>query len=129
VERIVEEVPVAIAYNGQAHVVMMATPADLEDFALGFSLTEELLSRPDEFQAVDVIRYSRGIELQVAVAPERDAVIAERNRRLTAGPDAASAAPTVWMPSCGQSTGCRQGSRSAPAPFRPPSRAWPSNRS
>src|SRR5882672_5085553 len=83
VERIVEEVAVAIAYNGQAHVVMMATPADLEDFALGFSLTEELLSRPDEFQAVDVIRYSRGIELQVAVAPERDAVIAERNRRLT----------------------------------------------
>ncbi|HKV76026.1 MAG TPA: formate dehydrogenase accessory sulfurtransferase FdhD [Gemmatimonadales bacterium] len=83
VERIVEEVPVAIAYNGQAHVVMMATPADLEDFALGFTLTEELVERPDQFRGVDVIRYSRGIELQVAVAPERDAVIAERNRKLT----------------------------------------------
>ena len=83
VERIVEEVPVAIAYNGLAHVVMMATPADLEDFALGFTLTEELVERPDQFRGVDVIRYSRGIELQVAVAPERDAVIAERNRKLT----------------------------------------------
>ncbi|HTO73719.1 MAG TPA: formate dehydrogenase accessory sulfurtransferase FdhD [Gemmatimonadales bacterium] len=83
VERIVEEVPVAIAYNRQAHVVMMATPADLEDFALGFTLTEELIQRADQFRGVDVIRYSRGIELQVAVAPEQDAIIAERNRKLT----------------------------------------------
>jgi FdhD protein len=83
VERIAEEVPIAIAYNGQAHVVMMATPADLEDFALGFSLTEELVASAAEVRGVEVVRYSRGIELQVAVAAERDAVIAERNRRLT----------------------------------------------
>lgn len=83
VERIAEEVPVAIAYNGQAHVVMMATPADLEDFALGFSLTEELVAAAAQFRGVDVVRYSRGIELQVAVAPERDAAIAERGRKLT----------------------------------------------
>jgi len=83
VERIAEEVPVAIAYNGQAHVVMMATPSDLEDFALGFSLTEELIASAGQFRGVEVVRYSRGIELQVAVAPERDAVIAERGRKLT----------------------------------------------
>lgn len=81
-ERIAEEVPVAIAYNGQAHVVMMATPADLEDFALGFTLTEELIATPGQFRAVEVVRYSRGIELQVAVAEERNSVIAERGRRL-----------------------------------------------
>jgi FdhD protein len=62
---------------------MLATPADLEDFALGFSLTEELVASAAEVRGVEVVRYSRGIELQVAVAPERDAVIAERNRRLT----------------------------------------------
>ena len=83
VERIAEEVPVAIAYNGQAHVVMMATPSDLEDFALGFTLTEELIRTAAEFRGVEVVRYSRGIELQVAVAPERDAIIAERGRKLT----------------------------------------------
>ncbi len=83
IERIAEEVPVAIGYNGQAHVVMMATPADLEDFALGFSLTEGLITSAAEFRGVEVVRYSRGVELQVAVDPARDAVIADRGRRLT----------------------------------------------
>jgi FdhD protein len=82
-EPVVEETPVVIIYNGVPHVVMMATPSDLEDFALGFSLTEELIRTPADFRAVEIIRYSQGIELQVAVDPECDAVIAGRNRRLT----------------------------------------------
>ncbi len=83
VESIVEETPVAIAYNGQAHVVMMATPQDLEEFALGFSLTEELIRSPGDFLGVEVVRYGQGIELQVSVAPECQAVIAARSRRLS----------------------------------------------
>ena len=82
-ERVVEETPVAIVYNGLPHVVMMATPSDLEDFALGFSLTEELIQAPADLEQVDIVRYSRGVEIQAIVAERCAAVIAERTRRLT----------------------------------------------
>jgi FdhD protein len=82
-ERVVEETPVAIVYNGIPHVVMMATPADLEDFALGFSLTEELIQSPEDLEHLEIVRYSRGVEIQATVSPRCAAVIAERTRRLT----------------------------------------------
>ena len=82
-ETIAEETPVAVVYNGIPHVVMMATPQDLEDFVLGFSLTEELIVSPDQLQRVECIRYSQGIEIQATVAPEREEIIATRTRRLT----------------------------------------------
>src|SRR5690349_6727525 len=82
-EIVVEETPVAIVYNGIPHVVMMATPADLEDFALGFSLTEELIQAPGDLEHLQVVRYSRGIEIQAIVAERCAARIAERTRRLT----------------------------------------------
>ena len=82
-ETIAEETPVAVVYNGIPHVVMMATPQDLEDFVLGFSLTEELIVSPDQLQRVECIRYSQGIEIQATVAPEREEIIAARTRRLT----------------------------------------------
>ena len=83
VERVVEETPVAIIYNGVAHVVMMATPLDLEDFALGFSITEELIRAAADLHHVEVVRYSQGIELQVAVSAECEGVIGSRARRFT----------------------------------------------
>ena len=73
----------AIVYNGIPHVVMMATPADLEDFALGFSLTEELIRSPADLQHLDIVRYSRGVEIQATVDDACAAVIAARTRRLT----------------------------------------------
>jgi FdhD protein len=82
-ETIAEETPVAIVYNGIPHVVMMATPQDLEDFALGFSLTEELIASPADLQGVEVVRYSQGIEIQALVSPAAEEVIAGRTRRLT----------------------------------------------
>ena len=83
IELVAEEVPVAVVYNGIPHVVMMATPADLEDFALGFSLTEELIRSPADLKAVEVVAYSQGIEIQAAVDAACEAEIASRSRRLT----------------------------------------------
>ena len=79
---VVEETPAVIVYNRVPHVVMMATPADLEDFVLGFSLTEELITSPDQLLDVSVERFSLGIEIKATIAPERDAVIAERARQM-----------------------------------------------
>ena len=82
-ERIVEETPVAIVYNRIPHVVMMATPADLEDFTLGFSLTEELIESADDLKHLEISRYSRGVEVQATVDERYVAAISERTRRLT----------------------------------------------
>jgi FdhD protein len=82
-ETIAEETPVAIVYNGIPHVVMMATPQDLEDFALGFSITEELIGTPADLEHIEVVRYSQGIEIQTQVNRACEEVIAGRTRRLT----------------------------------------------
>lgn len=81
-EAIAEEVPVALAYNRQPHVVMMATPSDLEDFAVGFSLTEELIGTPADVRDIEIARYSRGIEITLTVPPDCEAVVTSRERRM-----------------------------------------------
>lgn len=82
-EQVAEEVPVAIVYNGIPHVVMMATPVDLEDFALGFSLTEELIRTAADLKSVEVIAYSQGIEIKAVVDSACEEEIGSRSRRLT----------------------------------------------
>ena len=82
-QQIVEETPVVIVYNAIPHVVMMATPADLEDFVLGFSVTEELIRAPSDLHAVNVVRYGQGIEVQATVDEACEAVVASRARRLS----------------------------------------------
>lgn len=80
---IAAEVPVALVYNGIPHVVMMATPADLEDFALGFSLSEGLLATADELQGIEIVEGDPGIEVRMQIARHRLAGIADRDRNLT----------------------------------------------
>lgn len=82
-ETIVEETPVVLVYNGIPHVVMMATPTDLEDFIVGFSITEELIRTPADLSGVKIVRYGQGIEVQAVVPAECEAVITARSRRLT----------------------------------------------
>ena len=80
-----EEVPVAFSYGGTTHAVMMATPADLEDFALGFSLTEGIVASPEEMVAVAVEEAGEGIDLQITLRDEPGERFQARRRHL-AGP-------------------------------------------
>ncbi|HEX3404563.1 MAG TPA: formate dehydrogenase accessory sulfurtransferase FdhD [Acetobacteraceae bacterium] len=81
-----EETPVALSYNRTAYAVMLATPADLEDFAIGFSVTEGVVQRADEIEELDIVPAEQGgIELRMWLAPERADRIAVRQRRM-AGP-------------------------------------------
>ena len=77
------EMPIAIEYNGISHVVMLASPADLEDFALGFSLTEGILAHPSELYGIDIERREHGVAVQLEIATERFAKLKERRRNLT----------------------------------------------
>lgn len=82
VDRVAEEVPVAFEYNGIAHTVMLATPADLEDFALGFSLSEGILAQRNEIFDLEIIESAEGITLQLEVASEASLRLKERRRSL-----------------------------------------------
>jgi len=79
-----EETAVAISYNGTTQAVMMATPADLDDFARGFTLTEGI-ARPEEIESITPVETDRGIDLQIWLRPQAEARLAAR-RRTMAGP-------------------------------------------
>ena len=79
---VAEEVPVAFVYGGKPHVVMMCTPADLEDLAVGFTLSEEIAQRASDVVRLDVVRHVRGIEVQMELPPDAQARVAERTRAL-----------------------------------------------
>jgi FdhD protein len=81
-ETVAEEEPIALVYNGLSYAVMMATPNDLEDFALGFSLTEGILSSPSELYDIAVERLPRGAEVRLTVAASRFADLRARQRNL-----------------------------------------------
>ncbi|MGO9703165.1 MAG: formate dehydrogenase accessory sulfurtransferase FdhD [Xanthobacteraceae bacterium] len=81
-----EETAVAFTYDGGSYAVMMATPCNLEDFALGFSFTEGLVSSPADIRQLEVIEHdTTGIELRMWLAEPRAAALSERRRHL-AGP-------------------------------------------
>ncbi|CAG0960515.1 phenylacetyl-CoA:acceptor oxidoreductase accessory protein [Methylophilaceae bacterium] len=80
---VAEEVPVALVYNGISHAVMLATPQDLEDFALGFSLTEGIIAKADEIFGIDIVHHPKGIELHIELASERFQSLKQRRRSMT----------------------------------------------
>jgi FdhD protein len=76
-----EEVPVAFSYDGATHAVLMATPDDLDDFALGFSYTEGIVTRSAEIAELAVVSVADGIVLQMWLAGDRSDAFAARRRR------------------------------------------------
>jgi len=85
-ERIVpEEVPIAFSYGGSSHAVMMATPDDLEDFAVGFSVTEGIISSMKQISSIEAVDSEIGIDVQIKLADDVEDALRAR-RRSMAGP-------------------------------------------
>ncbi|SIO25284.1 FdhD protein [Rhodovulum sp. ES.010] len=80
-----EEVPAALSYDGTTHAVMLASPTDLEDFALGFSLSEEIVESPGQIARIERIDHADGIEMRMWLDAGLGARLVER-RRAFAGP-------------------------------------------
>ncbi|UXS02488.1 formate dehydrogenase accessory sulfurtransferase FdhD [Agrobacterium tumefaciens] len=80
-----EERAVAFSYGGSTHAVMMASPADLQDFAVGFSLTEGIISRRDEIETIEVVDAGQGFDVQIGLQDEKADVLRARRRHM-AGP-------------------------------------------
>jgi len=77
-----QEVPVALVFNGISHAVMMASPADLDDFALGFALTEGLIDSSAELYGIESHEVAQGIELHLQVSSACEWRLKERRRTL-----------------------------------------------
>jgi FdhD protein len=78
-DQVAEEMPVALVYHDVPHVVMLATPADLEDYAVGFTLSEGLVARADEIRGVQVAAGAASIDVKITVAWERFTQLLQRN--------------------------------------------------
>ena len=79
---VAEEVPVAMVFNGTSHAVMIATPADLEDFGLGFALSEGILGDPAELLDIEAHGSSGGLEVRMTITQRRFVALAERPQRV-----------------------------------------------
>ncbi|WP_024517498.1 formate dehydrogenase accessory sulfurtransferase FdhD [Bradyrhizobium sp. Tv2a-2] len=80
-----EETALALTYNGGTYAVMMGTPQNLTDFAVGFSLSEGIVQTPDDIQSIELVDLGEGIELRMWLQDEKAAHLGERRRQI-AGP-------------------------------------------
>ncbi len=82
-DSVVRELPVALVYNGLSHVVMMATPTELEAFVLGFSLSEGILQSPRELYDLEIVTQPEGLEVAMTIASERFLALKQARRNMT----------------------------------------------
>jgi FdhD protein len=80
-----EETALALTYNGGTYAVMMGTPQDLEDFAIGFSLSEGIIQSPTDLDSLDIVPLDDGIELRMWLPQSKADRLSERRRHI-AGP-------------------------------------------
>jgi FdhD protein len=81
-DHVAEEVPVAMVYNGISHAVMLATSSGLEQFGLGFSLTEGIINDRSELYDLELVTLENGIELQMTIAQQSFAALKEKRRSM-----------------------------------------------
>lgn len=81
-DEVVAEIPVALTYNRQSHVVMMVTPSELEDFAIGFSLTEGIIRTFPDITEINILARENGLELAMTINEECHARLAGQRRNL-----------------------------------------------
>ena len=79
-DEVIEEIPVALVYNGLTHAVMLVTPTHLKDFAVGFSLGEGILDSPDDLYGCELVPVSQGIEARLTIAEGPYTALRERRR-------------------------------------------------
>ena len=79
---VIDEQAIAFVYNGISHAVMMATPCDLQDFALGFSLSENIIDQASEILDLEIHHHSLGIELNLTISSRKFAQLKEKRRSL-----------------------------------------------
>src|ERR1700732_5151830 len=80
-----EETAIALTYNGGTYAVMMGTPRDLQDFAIGFSLSEGIVQSPDDIRSLDIVDLDDGIELRMWLARSNADRVKERARIIARG--------------------------------------------
>jgi FdhD protein len=80
-----EEIALALTYNGGTYAVMMGTPQNLRDFAVGFSLSEGIVQSPDEIESLDIVELDDGIELRMWLSSTKAEFLSDRRRHI-AGP-------------------------------------------
>lgn len=82
-DHVIEETPIALGYNGQSHAVMLATPLALDDFAVGFSLTEGIVAAVAEIGYLQIYQRQDGMEIWMRIPEQRFAALEGRERNLT----------------------------------------------
>ena len=82
-DTLAKEIPVALVYNDIAHTVMMCSPRDLEDFAMGFSLTEGIIDKPADIYGIDIEEVCNGMEARIELATRCFVALKDHRRTLT----------------------------------------------
>ncbi len=80
---VAEEVPIALVYNGISHAVMLATPQDLEDFAVGFSLTEGIVESAADIYSTEIEAQENGFAVQMEIASASFSRLKDKRRNIT----------------------------------------------
>lgn len=80
---VAQEVPIALAYNGQSHAVMMATPTDLNDFAIGFSITERIVDCAQDIINIDIAKAAQGFTIMIHIKAQLMERLEGKRRQLS----------------------------------------------